>query len=528
MSLILIEPDEVRQQLLNNFGGVRIDGSNATIIGQKTGEFIADRNAITRVWMDHGVWPFLTTLLYIDQTGDLDLLFEEAPYFADMQMSRSLDKNMAWTPADGNQLKDAAGRVVRGTVLEHVLVQHLVQFFNVGEHNFTRLESADWNDGLDMASARGESVTFMAFYAGNLLSIADLIVSAASAKGLTRVRLARELLLLLDTVPGGNKVDPADAPAKRARLFKEYFKAVQPRLSGETVEVGVEELCADLRAKGRWAFAHIRAREKVTVDGLTWFNGYYDNNAAQVEGKKDGRVWMTLTGQVFPLMSGLATREEACGVIQAVEAFLHDKELGGYRLNTDFGLRTYLALGRAFGFAYGTKENGAVFSHMAVMYGYALYKQGFARQGHEVLQSLYKMSRDARARIYPGVPEYFDGTGRGMYHFLTGSASWYVLAMLSMAFGVRGRLGDLLLQPQLVREEFSAAGEAFAGFQFAGRKVALTYVNPLRKDAGAYRISRIMVNGKDVPVDARGTGALLKRDIMASAGALVEIKAVLE
>ncbi|MBF0490744.1 MAG: cellobiose phosphorylase, partial [Candidatus Omnitrophica bacterium] len=62
LSLILIEPEEVRQDLLNNFGGVRIDGTNATIIGQKPGEFIADRNAITRVWMDHGVWPFATTL----------------------------------------------------------------------------------------------------------------------------------------------------------------------------------------------------------------------------------------------------------------------------------------------------------------------------------------------------------------------------------------------------------------------------------------------------------------------------------
>ncbi len=57
--------------LLNNFAGIRVDGSNATIIGSKPGEFIADRNKIPRVWMDHGVWPFLTTQLYIDQTGDL-------------------------------------------------------------------------------------------------------------------------------------------------------------------------------------------------------------------------------------------------------------------------------------------------------------------------------------------------------------------------------------------------------------------------------------------------------------------------
>ena len=44
--------------LLGNFGGVRMDGTNATIIGsgKEAGavQFIADRNNIARVWMDHG------------------------------------------------------------------------------------------------------------------------------------------------------------------------------------------------------------------------------------------------------------------------------------------------------------------------------------------------------------------------------------------------------------------------------------------------------------------------------------------
>ena len=39
-----------------------------------------------------------------------------------------------------------------------------------------------------------------------------------------------------------------------------------------------------------------------------------------------------------------------------------------------------------FGFAYGEKENGAVFSHMAVMYANALYRRGFAREGNKALR----------------------------------------------------------------------------------------------------------------------------------------------
>ena len=30
--------------------------------------------------MDHSFWPFVTTKLYLDQTGDLDVLFEKIPY----------------------------------------------------------------------------------------------------------------------------------------------------------------------------------------------------------------------------------------------------------------------------------------------------------------------------------------------------------------------------------------------------------------------------------------------------------------
>ena len=74
--------------LLDNFKGVRLDGTNATIIGEKSGEFKGDRNGIPRVWMDHGFWPFLTVKLYMDQTGDLDLFKEEITYFRDSLVNR--------------------------------------------------------------------------------------------------------------------------------------------------------------------------------------------------------------------------------------------------------------------------------------------------------------------------------------------------------------------------------------------------------------------------------------------------------
>jgi cellobiose phosphorylase len=502
LSLILIEPNLVRQDLINNCGGIRIDGSNATIIGSNPGEFVADRNAITRVWMDHGVWPFLTLLLYIDQSGDFDILLQKQPYFRDPQLSRTHEKDIAWVSRYGNKLMDKKGHVYEGTILEHLLVQHLTQFFNVGEHNIIRLESADWNDGLDMAAAKGESVAFTCAYAGNLLLLADLLEDMSALKGTDKVRLARELLILLDTL--GDKINYDDAQAKHSHLFGKYFHSVQPALSGETVDVTVKDLVRDLRAKGHWTFARVRRQEKIQhkegAADYEWFNGYYDNQGQRVEGVRDQRVRMTLTAQVFPLLSGMAESGDVEKIIASVGKFLKDKKLGGLRLNTDFGLDRYMDLGRAFGFAYGTKENGAFFSHMTVMYAAGLYRRGFARAGHDVLKSIYDMAKDGRrSKIYPGIPEYFDSEGRGMYHYLTGSASWMVLTLLNHVFGVRGLRGDLLLAPQLVKEEFDEEGTAKVACQFAGQRLTIEYRNPQKSDAGKYFIKEILMDAK--PLD---------------------------
>jgi len=504
LSLILIEPTQVRQDLINNCAGIRIDGSNATIIGSKPGEFLADRNAITRVWMDHGAWPFLTLMLYIDQSGDFDILLTKQTYFRDPQLSRTHDKDIAWVSHYGNKLLDKKGHVHEGTLLEHILVQHLTQFFNVGQHNIIRLESADWNDGLDMAFGLGESVAFSSFYGGNLLKIANLLEVMAQKKNIMTISVSRELLVLLDTL--SEKINYDSAPSKRQHLFGKYFHSVQPVVSGEMVEVKIEDVARDLRAKGNWIFSHIRRQEKLQLKegGKTyqWFNGYYDNQAKRVEGLINNTVRMTLTAQVFSVMSGMASNEEIKEIIESVNHYLKDKKLGGLRLNTDFGLDHYLDFGRAFGFAYGTKENGAFFSHMNVMYAAALYQRGFARAGYEVLQSIYRMANDGkRSKIYPGIPEYFDSEGRGMYHYLTGSASWLVLTQLTHVFGVRGSGGDLILAPQLVKEEFNAKGIAAVSCQFAGKHLKVEYHNPQKRDAGQYTIKEVLINGVPISVE---------------------------
>jgi len=415
LTLLIVNPSEASQLLVNNFYGVRTDGTNATIIGKKTKEFIPDRNNIQRVWMDHGVWPFITLNLYINQTGDTDILFRRAGYFESKKMD---------------------------SILEHILCQHLRPFKNVGRHGYFRLEGGDWNDGLDMAKENGESVTFTAMYAGNMLELASLL----------------------------EKIN--------------YTKTV----------------INDLRKKAFSLIQRIRNEEWIKVStGHGFFNGYYDNKGTRVEGDHPKGVRMTLTGQVFPIMSGVATDLQIKEIYRSAKRYLWDADLKGFRLNTDFK-EVYPELGRAFGFVYGEKENGAFFSHMNVMFAFALYKRNFVKEGFEVLNSIYNMCKNTYlSKIYPGLPEYFNSEGRGMYHYLTGSATWLVLTIITQVFGIRGVLGELLIEPKLVKEQFGKKKNISIDTYFVGRKIKLTYYNPDGLDYGVYKIVDIKINKKSAP-----------------------------
>jgi cellobiose phosphorylase len=512
LALLVLETSDVSGTLWENFAGVRFDGSNATIIGSHPGEFKADRNNIPRVWMDHGAWPLLTTQLYIDQTGDLDFLLREQVYFKDHLIERAQSIDSDWETSQGTQQRTRTGEIYLGTVLEHLLVQHLTVFFNVGEHNHIKLEGADWNDGMDMAAQRGESVAFTALYASNLRQLTQL-VQELQKSGLEQVNLASELILLLDTLK--SKIDYNSINAKQQRL-QEYFAAVSP-ISGKRVAVPLPELKADLFAKADWMYAHIRTQEWITNgEGFSWFNGYYDNAGQRLEGDFADGVRMTLTGQVFTLMGGIATDAQAQKIIQTVDRYLFDESVGGYRLNTNFG-EVLLNMGRCFGFAYGHKENGAMFSHMAVMYAYALYRRGYAHQAYKVLNHIYQQSVNFQvSRMYPGIPEYFDNRGRGVYPYLTGSASWYLLTLLTQAFGVRGQLGDLTLYPKLVPEQFDDEGKACVKTWFADRKLEVIYQNPDRVDFGVYKITRVSLNEDEIFINSCTNECRIPRQIIAT------------
>ena len=446
LALLLRDPAAVRDDLIRYFAGVRADGTNATIIGSAPGEFIADRNNIVRVWMDHGYWPLVTVNEYIRQSGDLGILLEKQPWFTDRRKMR------------GERLADeppACSRLGESTVLEHLLVQNVTAFFDAGEHGCIRLRGADWNDALDMAARRGESVAFTAAYAGSLRALAELC-RALSAAGHAAVPLDADFRELLFADPRGDR----NAARLRYEAVCEQRRAEAPtdmRKAADALDAMSDTLTVLLRG------------QEFTASG--YMNSYYDDNGKPVR-------HMMLTGQVFALMSGVADGARADAIIDAADRFLYDEKRGGYCLNEDFGA-DIPPLGRQFGFAYGHKENGAVFCHMAVMYAYALLARGKTRAGWKALRALIAQSMDAPvSRIYPGIPEYFDPRGRGMYPYLTGAGSWLMLCLITQVYGVRGTAEGIVFRPQLPPEWFDADGLSILRCRVAGREIEVCCHGP--------------------------------------------------
>jgi cellobiose phosphorylase len=324
------------------------------------------------------------------------------------------------------------------------------------------------------------------------------------------VELASEVFFLLDTL---SKPVDYDAVAKKNQHLNKYFKLCAHFLTGEKVFVNIEKLSSDLQAKSDWLYDHIHKHEWVIDSGgYGWFNGYYDNNSERVEGEFPTGIRMILTSQVFTMMSGIADQSQANEIIRSVERYLFDDSVGGYRLNTDFK-EVMLSLGRGFGFAYGHKENGAMFSHMAIMYAFALYRRGFADQGYKVLENIFTYCQDfSRCRMYPGIPEYVNQRGRGMYPYLTGSASWYLLTLITEAFGIKGRMGDLTIEPKLVQKQFDFTGKASITTKFCGKKLEITYKNILRKNFGEYRIISAYLDG--TPIEFSPSKIIVPQDVI--------------
>lgn len=511
LGLFLIDPANTREDIINNLHGIRIDGSNATIIGHKPGEFVADRNNVARSWCDHGTWPFYILKFYIDHSGDFELLLKDITYWKDQFTHRSKLLDEEWKPDQGNHQRAESDEIYKGSILEHILVQILSGFFNVGEHNNLLLEGGDWNDTYDMGRHKGESVCFHNWYGWNLQAVAAVLETLHN-RGIKEVPILSEVAMLLDTLSAQWSVNYG-SPTEKQRRLREYFGRVRHTVSGNRVFLSTADIAADLRKKSLHVYEHVRKNEYLTTDdGFSFFNGHYDDSSRRVHGDHSFGVRMDLTSQVLPTLFGVATDEQVGDLYKSVLKYLRNAPTGGLRLCSDFK-EIKLDFGRVTGFVYGWREHGSIWMQQNVMYAYALYTRGFVNEAYQVFSEINKLCLDsATARCFPNMPSTFHLSGKGLSSYLTGSATWYVMTVVAQMFGVRGIEGDLLLNPKLTKNQFDSEGNSTIYCNFLNKRLKVTYHNPKRLQWNKYGITGVMINGSAVERQPTDEGPMLTVD----------------
>ncbi len=140
----------------------------------------------------------------------------------------------------------------------------------------------------------------------------------------------------------------------------------------------------------------------------------------------------------------------------------------------------------------------------------ALYKRGLIKEGYEVIDSIYKMATGHSARIYPMIPEYFNNEGRGMYFYLTGSASWYTYTLMEEILGTRFTFGDILIAPRLINRNFFGA-DIEVNFALGAKKIKVIF-NKGKAANKPYSVRGVFM-GK-TKIEAAEAGYLIRKEIL--------------
>ena len=100
-----------------------------------------------------------------------------------------------------------------------------------------------------------------------------------------------------------------------------------------------------------------------------------------------------------------------------------------------------------------------------------------------------------------------------MYAYLTGASSWYMLTMITEVFGVRGDLGDLVIAPALMPEQYNENGQASLTMEFAGRKLEICICNPEKKLPSEYKIKTVWCDEKEMK-NKQSTCVRIERELL--------------
>ncbi|GAB1401343.1 hypothetical protein MASR1M68_02540 [Elusimicrobiota bacterium] len=503
MAATVIDPKGLEERTIRTLEGIRLDGTNATRFFARTKEFGSDE--LHGLWCDHPYWTAQTVMILVNFLGDPKFLFREGiGYFKDAYQDRGETKNSEWKKGYIESQKTLSGKKYTGSVIEHLLVQIMTMFYDVGKNNLLKQKRADWNDAVDQV--KGENVTFTFAVAQNCNEIASLLEKIAKDLNITEIEVFEEFAILVEN--WGNKIQDITAEARQIKL-KKYLSKVNNAITGKKIKIKIEKILKDLRIKAQLAIdnANKKAWNGHYYSGYIFDNGkpvdtIFNKSGLNKKNPTSDDFEMMLMPQTWSLVSGGADKiQVADKVIESAFKYLFDKKVGAMKLNYPGYTKFDKTIGRITGFAPGTKENNALFSHANLFFVWALIKRGMPDEAYKVFSGINPLNHEHEIiRTGPWIPEYYVSSdnpniaGRGEYPVLTGSCAWTRYAFQNFFFGVRGLIDGLLIDPRLpATKDFK---ESLLQIKFRGAIYNIKFLNSALKRNTFAR--DIIVDGKKI------------------------------
>jgi cellobiose phosphorylase len=159
LALLHVRPDLTRDQILLHASHQYIEGDVQHWWHEETGVGIRTRFSDDLLWLPYAV------LRYMEQTGEMDILDEVAPFLQSEPLEPDNHERYEATVLSGQV----------ASVYEHC-IRAINRSFPVGEHGLPLMGIGDWNDGMSRigAEGRGESVWLGWFLGGILNQFADI------------------------------------------------------------------------------------------------------------------------------------------------------------------------------------------------------------------------------------------------------------------------------------------------------------------------------------------------------------------
>ncbi|MCS7011061.1 MAG: glycosyl transferase [Anaerolineales bacterium] len=382
---------------------------------------------------DDPLWLVLSTAAYLKETGDWSILEVEIPY--DHQ------------PKSETPLLEHLQRAI-GYTLERL-----------GPHGLPLIGRADWNDCLNLnafSDTPGQSFQTVPIREGKVaesIFIAGLFILAC-----------REMAELLRHAEGHLSL------AKFALRPREFYLQAAQEMEKRVWEYG-------------W-------------DGA-WFRRAYDSYGQPLGSLENREGQIFIEPQGICVMAGLGLEDgRAQQALDAVAEHLATPH-GLLLLQPAFS-RYYLHLGEISSYPPGYKENGAVFCHTNPWIIIAEAMLGRGDRAHDYYLRINPSAREEISEIHRCEPYVYAQMiagkdaptfGEAKNSWLTGTASWSLVAISQWILGIRPEYGGLRIDPCIPHH--------WDGFEvqrsFRGGLYRIHVYNPIHCSRG---VSRILLNGQ--------------------------------